>query len=89
MLQLQGLVPCRLVHAPVGLVYHWLITFSYVVWMGDVRKLDQSKPRKLGETVWSEKGLRLGSAQEAAEGSWFLPALFAISLAAFMIIFFW
>lgn len=57
--------------------------------MGDLHKLDTSKPRRLGETEWSDGGLRLSPARKVTDSDWFLPATITLPLGVFLIVYFW
>ena len=57
--------------------------------MADLHRLDPRKPRKLGETEWTESGMRLAPIQRAIESDWFWPAMLTVPLAAFILVFFW
>ena len=57
--------------------------------MGSLHKLDPNRPRKLGETEWTESGVRLSPAQRVVESDWFWPAMLTFPLGAFLIVLFW
>jgi hypothetical protein len=57
--------------------------------MADVEKLNQSKPRKIGEVEWSESGMRLSPVWRVVESDWFWPAMLTLPAGAFALIFFW
>lgn len=57
--------------------------------MGDLHKIDSSKPSKLDEVEWTEKGMRLSPIQRVVESDWFWPAILTFPLGAFLIVFFW
>jgi hypothetical protein len=57
--------------------------------MGDLHKLNTSKPRKLSETEWSEGGLRLSPARKVIDTDWFVPAIVGLPLGVFLIVYFW
>ncbi len=62
---------------------------TYYARMGDVRKLDTSKPRKMRETTWSDEGLRLAPSSKITQSDWFWPAVLTLPVGAFLIILFW
>ena len=61
--------------------------------MGTLHKLDPKTPRKLRETQWTERGVRLSPAkrliEQTVESDWFWPAMLTFPLGAFLIILFW
>ena len=57
--------------------------------MGDLQKLNTSKPRRLGDTVWSEGGLRLSPARKVIDSDWFAPTIVGLPLGVFLIVYFW
>ncbi|MCK0097796.1 hypothetical protein MWU38_00230 [Qipengyuania sp. S6317L1] len=57
--------------------------------MSEIEKLNQSKPRKIGEVEWSESGMRLSPVQRVVESDWFWPAMLTFPIGAFLIVFFW
>jgi hypothetical protein len=57
--------------------------------MSEVTRLNTSRPRKIGETVYSDRGLRLSPMQHARDSGWFWPLMTTLPLAAFVFVFFW
>lgn len=57
--------------------------------MGDVKDLNLKKPRKIGETTYTDSGLRLGSVGGVVGSGWFLPLIVTLPIAAFVLVFFW
>jgi hypothetical protein len=57
--------------------------------MGDVTKLDLCRPRKLSQTVYTDRGSRLVKPVAAKASRWFLPALVILPGATFFAIIFW
>ena len=51
--------------------------------MGKLHHIKRGKPRKLGEVVWTEGGLRLSPAQRIVAQDWFWPAMLTFPLGAF------
>lgn len=57
--------------------------------MGDVTKLGPGKPRRIGETTYTDSGLRLGPVRKVVDSGWFLPMIVTVPIAAFVLAFFW
>lgn len=57
--------------------------------MAEVSKFKPAKPRKIGETEWSDGGLRLSPVRRVVDQGWFLPMIATLPLGAFILIFFW
>lgn len=57
--------------------------------MGRLIRFDPRQPRRLRETVYTERGLRLDQPARAGPARWFIAAMVALPLLAFLIVFFW
>jgi len=57
--------------------------------MGSLHKLGPKKPRKLGETQWTEGSLRLSPVRRMVDSDWFWPAIVTFQPGAFLIVLFW
>ncbi|MBD2842937.1 hypothetical protein [Erythrobacter rubeus] len=57
--------------------------------MGSLHKFNPDKPRKLGQTEWTEGGMRLAPVKRVVESDWFLPAMLTLPVGAFVLVFFW
>lgn len=57
--------------------------------MGDPIPLKQRTARRLGETVYTERGLRLPDRAKPTKTLWFCMALAVMSIGAFLVTFFW
>ncbi|MEO1189251.1 MAG: hypothetical protein AAFW60_09260 [Pseudomonadota bacterium] len=54
-----------------------------------MHKLDPDKPKKLGHTEWTERGMRLAPMKRVVDSDWFWPAMLTLPLGAFIVVFFW
>lgn len=55
----------------------------------NVSRLTPRKARRLRETVYTERGLRLSPVARLAHVRWFVPCVIALPIAAFMVVFLW
>lgn len=57
--------------------------------MPKVTHLNTSKPRRIGETVYSDRGLSLSPIKRVRDSGWFGPLMVTIPIGAFVLVFFW
>ena len=57
--------------------------------MTDVRELKPGKPRKIGETIFTESGSRLAPKRKVTDSGWFLPLLLTLPFGAFVLVLLW
>lgn len=57
--------------------------------MAKITRLPTGRPRKIAETVYSERGLRLSPLRRVTDSGWFLPLIATLPVAAFVLVFFW
>ena len=57
--------------------------------MADVTELKPRKPRKIGETIFTERGSRLSPVRNVVDSGWFKPLIVTLPIAAFVLVFFW
>ncbi len=57
--------------------------------MGDLIPLEPRSAKRLGETVYTERGLRLPGRPTQAKSLWLGITLAIVSITAFLITFFW
>ena len=57
--------------------------------MADVTELKPGKPRKIGETIYTERGSRLSPVRSAVDSGWFKPLIVTLPIAAFVLVFLW
>ena len=57
--------------------------------MGDVTPIPKGGPRRLRETVYTERGLRLLPARQIVTARWFWPAMILLPASTFLIVFLW
>ena len=57
--------------------------------MGEIIRHDPAKPRRLRDTVYTERGLRLGDTVQSESWGWFTLALAVLPPTAFLVVFFW
>lgn len=57
--------------------------------MGDVTELKLGKPRKIGETIYTDRGSRLSTARNVVESGWFIPLMLTLPIGAFFLVLLW
>lgn len=57
--------------------------------MGRLIRFDPRQPRRLRETVYTGRGLRLDQPARTGTARWFYAALVALTLGTFLIVFYW
>ena len=57
--------------------------------MTKVTRLNTSAPRRISETIYTDRGLRLGPLQRAHDSGWFWPLMATVPIAAFVAVLFW
>ena len=57
--------------------------------MADVTELKPGKPRKIGETIFTDSGSRLSPAHRVVDSGWFLPLMLTLPVGAFILVLFW
>ncbi len=57
--------------------------------MAKIVPLIGRKPKRIGETVFTESGLRLGEKRRVPEAKWFLALLVGAPVLVFLVVFFW
>ncbi len=57
--------------------------------MTEVIRFSPQKARRLRETAYTDRGLRLPDPKRAVRSRWFRPAMILLPASAFAIVFFW
>jgi hypothetical protein len=57
--------------------------------MSEYVRLQPRRAKKLAETIYTDRGLRLSPAARVTNAKWFWPAMIALPVGAFAIVFFW
>ena len=57
--------------------------------MGKLVPFKPNRPRKLGQTIYTDRGPRLAPPTSPAKEHWFIGALAMFALGAFLIVLFW
>ncbi len=57
--------------------------------MTNVTDLNPKKPRKIGDTIYTDSGSRLSPTHRVIDSGWFKPLIITLPFAAFFLVFFW
>ena len=57
--------------------------------MNKTAKFARRKPRRIGETIYTDSGSRLASVRQFRDSGWFAPLMATLPIGVFVLAYFW